>query len=332
MNLVQRIALAAKLGNYLLENNEEWMEVKARAYRENPWFVPEFIEAAVQRIAHHFLEMTLLESWVKTYDIPVINPAPKTIGIIMAGNIPLVGFHDFLCVFIAGHRQRIKLSSKDRILLTHLVDKLTDWDESVGDLVQFGEQLKGCDAYIATGSNNSSRYFESYFGKYPNIIRRNRTSVAILDGTESKDDLAALSQDLMLYFGLGCRNVTQIYAPEGYDFIPLIDSLKQYDYYLDFHKYKHNFDYQLAILLLNNKFYMNSGSLLFSENDALFSPISLVHYSFYKDGSLLKDELKQNEDIQCIIGHDYIPFGKGQEPSLQDYADNIDTMAFLKQL
>lgn len=332
MNLVQRIALAAKLGNYLLENNDEWMEVKARAYRENPWFVPEFIDAAAKNIAEQFLNEDFLQDWANSYDLQQENLAPKTIGIVMAGNIPLVGFHDFLCVFIAGHHGRIKLSSKDQVLLTHLVGKLTQWDAAVGELVVLAEQLKGCDAYIATGSNNSSRYFESYFGRFPNIIRRNRTSVAILDGQETQAELVALGQDLMLYFGLGCRNVTKIYAPVGYDFVPLIGSLKQYEYYLDFHKYNHNFDYQLAILLLNNKFYMNSGSLLFSENEALFSPISLVNYSFYKDSTLLKDELKEHDDIQCVIGHDYIPFGKSQAPALMDYADNVDTMAFLNKL
>ncbi|HTN35928.1 MAG TPA: hypothetical protein VL053_02580 [Arachidicoccus sp.] len=332
MNLPQRIALAVKLGNYLLENNEAWKAVKERSYRENPWFIPEFIEIATENIALEFLNEQLLTNWVDHYQVPENNSAPKKVGVIMAGNIPLVGFHDFLCVFIAGHSQRIKLSSKDQVLFRHLLDKLTEWDPEIKNWVEIADYLKDCDAYIATGSNNSSRYFEYYFGKYPNIIRRNRTSVAILDGQESQADLVNLSKELMMYFGLGCRNVTKLYVPEGYDFIPLLGALKHYEYYLDFHKYHHNFDYQLAILIMNNKLYMNSGSLLFTEREDLFSPISQVHYSFYKDRLAIQNQLEQLSDVQCIIGKDYVPFGKGQSPALMDYADKVDTMAFLINL
>lgn len=330
MQLSQKVDLAVKLGNYLLQNNDEWQAVKQRAYRENPWFNLEFIDIAAQNIAHSFLNEQLLKEWVAYYPLLNHQGSDKTVGIVMAGNIPLVGFHDFLCVFMSGHQQQIKLSSKDRVLMQHLLDKMTQWDTHFAERVCVVERLKDCDAYIATGSNNSSRYFDYYFGNRPNIIRKNRTAVAVLDGSESQQDLEALGSDLMLYFGLGCRNVTKLYVPEEYDFIPLINALKHYNYYLDFHKYHHNFDYQLAILIMNSKMYMNSGSLLLIENEDLFSPISRVHYSFYKDADELRENLPSNEDIQCIIGNGYVPFGKGQSPSLMDYADQIDTMSFLQ--
>lgn len=332
MNLPQRIALGVKLGNYLLENNQEWQDVKVRACDQNPWFNQLFIDIAAKSIATQFLEQSLLENWASVYNIRQNPIDPKLVGIIMAGNIPMVGFHDFLAVFIAGHRQRIKLSSKDQVLLRHLVEKLTFWDPAIAQWVSFEENLKGCDAYIATGSNNSSRYFDYYFGKFPNIIRRNRTSVAILTGKESTEDLTGLGSDLMLYFGMGCRNVTKLFVPEGYDFVPLINALKPYNHYLDFHKYNHNYDYQLAIQIMNKKYYMNSGALIFTENEALFSPISQVHYSFYKDLGDVENVIKDNEDIQCVVGLEYVPFGESQQPGLMEYADKVDTMAFLTKL
>jgi len=332
MQLSQKVALAAKLGNYLLQNNEQWQAVKQQAYRENPWFIPEFIDNATQNIATSYLAANLLESWLRRYPLLNHQKSPKTIGVIMAGNIPLVGFQDFLCVWLSGHKQQIKLSSKDQVLLPHLLGKLAEWDPAFMEDVQVLERLKEPDAFIATGSNNSGRYFEYYFGQKPNIIRKNRTSVAILDGDESADDLRELSKDLMLYFGLGCRNVTKLYVPEYYDFVPLIEALKEYNYYLDFHKYHHNFEYQLAILIMNSKVYMNSGSLLLIEKEDLFSPISQVHYSFYKDKASLLDSLNTNNDIQCVVGKGLIPFGQGQSPSLMDYADGVDTMDFLQTL
>ena len=332
MQLSQKVALAAKLGNYLLQNNEEWQAVKQRAYRENPWFIPEFIDNAAGNIASSYLDARLLDNWLGHY--PALNQqkSPKTVGVIMAGNIPLVGFQDFLCVWLSGHRQQIKLSSKDQVLLPYLLGKLAEWDPAFNEDVQVLERLKDPDAFIATGSNNSGRYFEHYFGQKPHIIRNNRTSVAILEGNESLDDLRALSKDLMLYFGLGCRTVTKLYVPENYDFVPLIETLKDYNNYLDFHKYHHNFDYQLAILIMNSKVYMNSGALLLIEKEELFSPISQVHYSFYKDKTALLESLKSSDDIQCIVGRGFIPFGQGQSPSLMDYADGVDTMDFLQKL
>ena len=240
MILQERIGLLSRLGEYIQANSPEWEAAKERAYRENQWFVPEFIEKASQQIAEQFLDEQKVLAWANRYQIQASSEAPKQVGIVMAGNIPLVGFHDFLCVFVSGHISVIKPSSKDSILIKHLIGKLYEWDIRIQNWVSFAEQLKGLDAYIATGSNNSSRYFDYYFGKYPHIIRKNRTSVAILDGSESPETLSLLADDVLQYFGLGCRNVTQVYIPENYDFEPLLAALKKYPEFIDYHKYKHN--------------------------------------------------------------------------------------------
>ncbi|HTD92894.1 MAG TPA: hypothetical protein VK644_03745, partial [Chitinophagaceae bacterium] len=254
MNLQERIDLAVSLGQYMLSADPAWAAAKEKAGQQNSWFIPEFVELAVRNIADSFLQRPALEAWTRSYDLPPVQAHPKNIGIVMAGNIPLVGFHDLLCVFISGHSALIKLSSKDEVLIRHLAEKLSDWSPAIGDLIRFPERLKGCDAYIATGSNNSAGYFDYYFGRFPHIIRRNRTSVAILDGTETAEELDRLSDDVFLFFGLGCRNVTKIYVPQGYDFIPLLDAFRKYDRLADHHKYKNNYDYNLAIHLLNRQF------------------------------------------------------------------------------
>lgn len=332
MILQERIQLLARLGEYMLNKEEEWLSVQDRAYRENAWFIPEFIEKAVTQIATRFLQPELLLDWARKYEIPNDLTNSKNVGIVMAGNIPLVGFHDFLSVFVSGHSMTIKTSSKDEFLIKHLIKKLYEWENTIQNQVSFAEQLKGCDAYIATGSNNSGRYFDYYFGKYPNIIRRNRTSVAILDGTETEKELELLADDIQLYFGLGCRNITQLHVPEGYDFIPLLDTLKNYAYLIDYHKYKHNYDYHLALLIMGNKYYMNNDSIILTENSSPFSPVSQVHYRFYTDKQQREEELDGNQDIQCIVGKKHVPFGQAQFPGLMDYADGVDTMAFLKSL
>jgi hypothetical protein len=249
----------------------------------------------------------------------------------MAGNIPLVGVHDFLCVFLSGHQQTIKLSSKDDTLLKYLVNKMTEWDDSVANIVSFAEMLKGCDGYIATGSNNSARYFDYYFAKYPSIIRRNRTSVAVLNGNETTEELEKLSDDIHLYFGLGCRNVTKIFVPEEYDFVPLLRSFSRYNYFIDHHKYKNNYDHNLSLHIMGNRFYMSGEHILLSENESVFSPIAQLNYGFYIDKDALINILRKSNEIQCIVGVD-IPFGKAQFPQLDDYADGIDTLQFLLTL
>ncbi|MBC7866408.1 MAG: acyl-CoA reductase, partial [Gloeobacteraceae cyanobacterium ES-bin-316] len=253
-------------------------------------------------------------------------------GIVMAGNIPLVGFHDFLCIFIFGHKQTIKLSTKDNILLKHLVEKLIEFDNRVSAHISFEEMLKGCDAYIATGSNNSSRYFEQYFAKYPNIIRKNRTSAAILSGKETAAELENLIDDIHLYFGLGCRNVSKIFVPKEYDFVPLLKSFDKYEYFADHHKYKNNYDYQLSIILLNNIYYMTNGSTLLTENQGLFSPISHLFFEYYEDVEKVIEQLQQKEELQCIIGTGRTAFGDAQNPGLFSYADGVDSMKFLQEI
>lgn len=332
MNLQQRIALLTKLGEYLLANTEEWREAKLQSELRNPWFTQEFINLAASNIVHTFLQQEKLVKWTNDYTLPDENIQPKNVGLVMAGNIPMVGFHDLLCIFVTGHRQTVKLSSKDEVLIKHLVQKLSEWDSEVTQLILFKEMLNGCDAYIATGSNNSGRYFEYYFSKYPHIIRRNRTSAAILTGNESEQELALLADDIHLYFGLGCRNITKIYVPAGYNFEPLISACKKYAYFFEMHKYKNNYDYQLALLLMNKIEYKSTGSLLLVENQNLFTPISVLNYEYYNEESAVVDALKDNNDLQCIVGKAYAAFGSAQSPGLDDYADGVDTVKFLSQL
>jgi len=330
MNLQMRIELATQLGQYILSGSPEWLEAKKRASLINPWFTSEFIDIAAGNIAELFLDKQKLKNWTTSYKIETVSP--KKIGIVMAGNIPLVGFHDFLCVFISGHKAIIKASSKDEVLIKHLAQKLTEWDKEINEMIVFQEMLKDCDAYIATGSNNSARYFEYYFKKYPHIIRRNRTSVAILNGNETTTELEKLADDVHLYFGMGCRNVTKIFVPKDYDFIPLLTAFKKYDHFKDHHKYKNNYDYNLALHILNGKFYMANESIILLENPPIFSPISQLNYEFYTDKNTIEESLRSMEDLQCTVGHGHIPLGQAQLPSLTDYADGIDTINFLIKL
>lgn len=329
MNLQARINLMVQLGHYLKQNDPEWQEIKQQASYKNGWFTTEFVDKACDEIATQFLDENKLRNWVDHYHLDDAIQS-KNIGIVMAGNIPLVGFHDFLSVFISGHQQTIKLSSKDDVLLKFLIKKLYSLDITIQNDVSIAEHLKGCDAYIATGSNNTARYFEQYFAKYPHIIRKNRTSVAVLNGLETEADLLELSHDIHLYFGLGCRNVSKIFVPADYNFEPLIKSFKAYDYFADHHKYKNNYDYQLSIVLLNHQYYMTNGATLLTQNEGTFSPISHVFYDFYSDLSKLSNDLTQNDDIQCIIGKEGLPFGTAQHPGLFSYADGVDTLQFLQ--
>lgn len=330
MKLQNRIELLQQLKKYLNENDAEWQATKEQATRMNGWFTPEFIDLAVKNIIEQFLDAGKLAAWIKHYHIDD-TISPKNVGIVMAGNIPLVGFHDFLCVFVSGHTQTIKLSSKDDVLLKHLVQKMCGWEKDTENHIHLAPMLKGCDAYIATGSNNSALYFDYYFSKYPSIIRRNRTSVAIITGNETTEELENLSDDIHHFFGLGCRNVTKIYVPEGYDFVPLLQSFHRYKYFADHNKYRNNYDYNLSLHIMNNRFYMTDETTLLVENEQLFSPISQLNYSFYTDVAAVINSLKDNNDVQCVVGKD-IPFGKAQVPALMDYADGVDTMQFLLTL
>ena len=337
MNVTNKITLLERLGAYLNgqgtdEEREEFRLVKEKASRHNGWFIPEFVDLAVGQIADNFLRRPLLEAWVAQYPGLGEPEAPKTVGIVAAGNIPLVGFHDWLTGFLSGHRIKLKLSSKDAVLLPHLIGKIAEWSPEAGELTSIQDVLKDCDAYIATGSNNSARYFEFYFSKYPHIIRRNRTSVAVLTGTETPAQLESLADDALLYFGLGCRNVTKVLVPEGYDFEPLMIAFKKYDWLMDNHKYKNNYDYNLALLLLNNAPFKTNDNLLLHENESVFSPLSVLHYGMYRNREELEAQLAQNPELQCIVAADRIAFGQAQAPRLTDYADGVDTAAFFAAL
>jgi len=331
MKLQQRIDLLVQLGDHMRSGEPAWMEAKELASYRNGWFLPEFVDRAASAVADNLLDRSELERAALDLNIPDERALPLTVGIVMAGNIPMVGFHDLLCAWLSGHRQIIKTSTRDNVLIPHLVDMMKAWEPEVGDWIESREQLKGCDAYIATGSNNTARYFEKYFARFPHIIRRNRTSIAILDGTETGEELAALADDIQTYFGLGCRNVTQVFVPENYDFIPLVDALKRYGHLMDSHKYKNNVDYNLALHILNNKFYMSSGEIILVEDASPFSPIGQLNYQFYKTRQEALDGIDP-EILQCLVGKGALPFGQAQRPGLRDYADGVDTLAFLQGL
>lgn len=319
------------LGTYMASDDATWMIARRSASIHNPWFIETFVDLAVTQIRERFLREGLLQSWAQQYELPQEPATPVTVGLVLAGNIPLVGFHDMLCTFISGHRQRVKVSSRDEKLPTALVKWLHEQFPATQELIRIEERLNGCDAYIATGSDNTARYFDYYFSRYPHLIRKNRTSIAILDGTESAVELEKLSDDIQLYFGLGCRNVSQIRVPEGYDFVPLLQALRKYAFLAEEHKYRHNFDYHLTLQIMNNRFYMTNDSILLTEDASPFSPIGQLHYTHYAAGS---DPLAgvDPEKIQCIAGHGHLPFGQAQQPGLTEYADGVDTMRFLLSL
>lgn len=330
MNLNKRIEVLGFLGEYLKDDSASYQELRYRAFMENKWFTPEYIFQSGKMIAEQMLNKDQLSNFAAAYGVEE-GLKNKTIGLVMAGNIPYVGFHDLLCIFLSGFRLRIKPSSKDSFMIKNLIAVASVAFPGFEDLVVLDEMLKGCDGYIATGSDNSARYFEHYFSKYPHIIRKNRTSVAVLDGNESQEELEALADDIQLYFGLGCRNVTQVLVPAEYDFVPLLSALRKYDHYRDHEKYRNNFDYQLTIAIMNNRFYMSNDSIVLLENESPFSPISQLHYQYYTNKSAAIAALDSNK-IQCILGKDFIPFGDAQKPGLTDFPDGIDTMEFLASI
>ena len=331
MNLQERKDLLVQLGYFIASEDEGWQTAKRKAAAANGWFIPEFIELSVNNIVEQFLSEEELNKLIDTYDLDD-NPAPKKIGIVMAGNIPLVGFHDLLCTFITGHYAVVKPSSKDEVLITFLINKMKELNQTSAFYLTISERLTGCDAYIATGSNHSSHYFEYYFAKYPHIIRKNRTSVAILTGNENDEEIEALADDVYQYFGLGCRNVTKVYVPPNFNFERLLNHFKKYNYLVDYSKYKNNYDYNLAVHLLNKKYFMSNESLLLVEETSPFSPIAQLHYEYYDDLDALKVSLDKSENIQCLVGKTLLPFGKAQQPGICNFADGVDTVRFLQSL
>lgn len=340
MTLRQRLDLLAELGHYLRSGGDDDLDQAIQqSYLENNWFTEENTRKALNAIASEFLEKEKLQTWAAQYPISETDFLKKTIGLVMAGNIPLVGFHDWLCVFAAGHRAKVKLSDKDKRLLPLLIKKMGKWAHESWAFTEFvgeSEHLAGFDAVIATGSNNTARYFEQYFGKYPHIIRRNRNAVAVLNGLETTEELHALGQDIFSYFGLGCRNVSKLYIPHGYQFDTLLESLHEYREIIHHNKYKNNFDYNFTLYILNGLPHKNNGCLLLKEDASLQARIASVHYEYYDDLLDLDALLDAKRDeIQCVVGKTklngflVLPFGKSQEPGLLDYPDGVDVMRFL---
>lgn len=335
MTLNQRINALAALGVWLDQKDEALQAVILRSFHENAWFTVENTNIAIQSIVDSFLIKEKLTTWASSYPIPE-NATPKTIGLVMAGNIPLVGFQDVLTVFITGNKALIKLSDKDSLLLPCILNWLMQQYPETSQYFEITDRLKDFDGVIATGSNNSARYFETYFGKYPHIIRKNRNSVAILDGKESPEDLLKLGEDVFSYFGLGCRNVSKLYVPEGYDFTALLDIWMAFEEIGNHNKFKNNFDYNYALVLLNNQPHLSNGLILLTESELLSSRIASLHYEYYTDPEELSRQLleKANE-IQCFVSNTSFPgisvqtFGTTQSPGLSDYADGVDTVKFL---
>jgi hypothetical protein len=305
--------------------------------KKNPWFTPDNVKKSLYSLGKA-LSYENLEKWLAAYPIPEGPlPDPVDVGVIMAGNIPLVGFHDFLSVIFSGHRLTAKLSTKDDRLLPLLMEVLFSLDHGFSDLVRFeAGPLKNPGAVIATGSNNSSRYFDYYFGKFPNIIRKNRNSTAILDGSETKEELRDLAGDIFSYFGLGCRNVSKIYLPEDYEIAELLDCFQDYAFLAYHHKYANNYEYQRAIQLVNRAPFYDTGFLVVREDASYSSPVGCLHYERYGDREALERRLEAEKDLlQCIVGKNIknrTKFGQTQNPMLWDYADNVDTIEFLINL
>ncbi|HLA56243.1 MAG TPA: acyl-CoA reductase [Flavobacterium sp.] len=298
----------------------------------NGWYTPEQVYFAIRSWAEA-LTAGNLDKWLSAYDITERDP--KTIGLILAGNIPLVGFHDFLSVLMAGHKVLIKTSSNDQHLLPFLAKYIISIEPEMQNHIMFSEgKLENFDAVIATGSNNTARYFDYYFKDKPSIIRKNRNSVAVLTGKESKAELVALGEDIFRYFGLGCRNVSKLFVPKGYSFDTFFEGIFEYQDVIHYEKYANNYDYNKAVFLMSNFKLLDNGFLTIKEDTSYASPISSVFYEYYENIDELQKRLTdESGQIQCIVSNNVmensIPFGQTQKPQLWDYADNVDTIAFL---
>jgi hypothetical protein len=318
--------------------NEEFYEAFSSAIYaakiRNGWFEEKQVRRSVMAISE-WLTQDVLNRWTSEYQYSTNS---KRVAIIMAGNIPLVGFHDFVCVLLSGNKVLVKLSSDDKVLLPLLAKVLIRLDKGFKESIQFTDaRLENFDVVIATGSDNTARYFDHYFGKYPHIIRRNRNSIAVLSGNESKEDLVALGDDIFAYYGLGCRNVSKVYVPKGYNFNLMFEALYEYHDVFDNKKYANNFDYYRALFLMGGNEMLENGFLLLREDDSLASPISMLHHEAYESVDALKLDLESKKDqIQCIVSSlnisNSFKLGQAQCPAVNDYADGVDTMAFLTNL
>ena len=332
--MTNRIEYLVELGKRL-KNSPAVQEDIITASHKNPWFTPQFVQIAIDAIAGEMLTEEKLKQWLSRYDMHEVN---KTVGLVFAGNIPLVGFHDFLCCYVAGCKMKIKLSSKDDTLFNPVMDLLFEIDPGAKAQVEIVETLKDFDAVIATGSDNTNRHFEYYFRKYPKILRKNRNAVAILTGEEKPEQLDLLADDIFLCFGFGCRNVSKLFVPVGYDITTLFPHFEKYKWLHQHGKYMNNYDYNRTLLLLNKTPHLSNDYIMLQESDTIPSPISTLYYQFWHDERVLNTLLKQNaEKIQCIVSAQperwpfpsSVAFGQAQHPELWDYADGVDTLQFL---
>lgn len=313
---------------------EEFLTLIENQKHHNGWFLESEVYFSIQSWADA-LTRENLDKWLSAYHFT--ETEPKSVGLILAGNVPLVGFHDFLSVLVSGHKAVVKTSSNDQHLLPFLAKYLIQTEPLLQDRIAFVEKLENFDAVIATGSNNTARYFEYYFKNKPNIIRKNRNSVAVIDGNESEEDLANLGKDIFTYFGLGCRNVSKLFVPKGYDFEKFFKGMYEHREIINNQKYINNYDYNKAVFLMSNFLILDNGFLVLKEDNSYSSPISSVFYEYYNDLEEVKNRIKQDsEQIQCVVSHNLIEnsvaFGQTQHPKLWDYADNVDTISFLTKI
>lgn len=331
MNLSSKIEAFLKL-RQKIENltDDELVQLSATAKNHNGWFTQESVKKALEGIVF-MLDEEKLSQWTSKYEFK--TEVPKIVGIVMAGNIPLVGFHDLLCVLLSGHFVAIKPSSDDEILTRTMVNWILEVEPRFKKNIEIRERLNNVDAVIATGSDNTARYFEYYFRDIPNIIRKNRTSVAVLNGDESEEDIKNLGLDIFSYFGLGCRNVSKIFTPKGFNLRDIFPHLESFNSVANHHKYRNNYDYHKSIYLVNKTPHLDTGFMLSVSTDDLVSPISVLFHQEYESMDTMRSILEREKDkIQCVVGEGFVPFGKAQQPELWDYADNVDVMAFLNNL
>ena len=311
---------------------KEDLYLKARS--RNGWFTDNFIDLAFSGL-YNLLDTEKLNKWLEQSKFEKNPKAIRNIGIVMAGNIPMVGFHDLLCVMVSGHVALVKLSSQDNILIPYLIDLLYEIEPEFKSKVKLVERLQDHEAVIATGSNNSARYFNYYFRNIPHIIRKNRTSVGILNGKENDESLFALGNDMLNYFGLGCRSVSKLFVPEGYNFEGFFNAIQPLSTVSETNKYVNNYDYNKSIFLVNAEDFLDNGFLMMKKSDQLVSPVSVVFYESYDSTKQLARVIETHDDsIQCIASdkswyEKSLAFGESQFPDPWEYADNINTLEFL---
>jgi hypothetical protein len=336
MNHKERINAFHSLGIHFSilidEGGIELSHLLSEAKIENPWFTEKNVLSAMQNIVS-WLDRTILTEWVSSYHIKD-QLKPRNIGVIMAGNIPLVGFHDLLSILITGHRAIIKFSHKDKVLMNYTIKRLVNIEPRFEDFIIASDKpMKGVDAMIATGSNNSFRYFDRYFGELPHIFRNNRNGVAVLTNTEAQGELDALAHDIFLYFGLGCRNVSKLYVIESLNAEALVNAFAEYKEIINHNKYGNNYEYQRAVLQLAQTPYVDLNNVLLKEDRSFSSPVGVLHYEIVENLAEAKTKIEANRNqIQVTIGKDFVPFGLSQFPKVSDYADEVDVISFLSQL